>query len=187
MAFDSDMKRPRSAQGRFIRSWCRRLLIASAALLTGAASAAAFPWSIDMFRGESVQPLAVAPRVMPPGTLPVTGGELPMSRQEAAISLHNPFKPTHKRLARGNKLFEMSCAPCHGSDGKGDGSVRFLLTLPPANLTRAEPTERSDGYIYSTIRDGSITMPAYGDALSPDERWDVVLYVRQLQGKVAAK
>jgi len=181
------MKRPRSAQGRFIRSWCRRLLIASAALLTGAASAAAFPWSIDMFRGESVQPLAVAPRVMPPGTLPVTGGELPMSRQEAAISLHNPFKPTHKRLARGNKLFEMSCAPCHGSDGKGDGSVRFLLTLPPANLTRAEPTERSDGYIYSTIRDGSITMPAYGDALSPDERWDVVLYVRQLQGKVAAK
>lgn len=161
--------------------------MASAALLTAAASAAAFPWSIDMFRGDSIQPLAVAPRVMPSGTLPTSGGELPMSRQVAAISLHNPFTPTPKRLARGKKLFEMSCAPCHGSDGKGDGSVRFLLTLPPANLTRAEPTERSDGYLYSTIRDGSITMPAYGDALSPEERWDVILYVRWLQGKVAAK
>jgi len=140
-----------------------------------------------MFRSEAVQPLAVAPRVMPPGTLPTVGGELPMSRDVAAISLHNPFTATPKRLAHGRKLFETSCAPCHGTDGKGNGMVRFLLAIPPANLTRAQPTERSDGYLYSTIRDGSFTMPPYGDALSPEERWDVVLYLRWLQGKVAIK
>jgi mono/diheme cytochrome c family protein len=164
-----------------------RLLIAAAALLTAAGSAAGFPWSIDMFRGASVQPLAVAPRVMPPGTLPMSGGEPPMSRETAAPSLHNPFSPTAKRLKHGKKLFETTCAPCHGSDGKGNGTVRFLLAIPPANLTRAQPTERSDGYLYATIRNGSITMPAYGDTMSPEERWDVVMYLRWLQGKVAVK
>ncbi len=183
----SDMRSLRPAAQHSIYRWPGRLLIAAAAMLTTAATAAAFPWSIDMFRGESVQPMSVAPRVMPPGTLPMSGGESPMSRDVAAISMHNPFPPTPKRILHGKKLFEISCAACHGDDGKGDGSVRFLLTLPPANLTRAQPTERSDGYIYSTIRDGSITMPAYGDALSPEERWDVVLYVRQMQGKVATK
>jgi mono/diheme cytochrome c family protein len=155
------------------------------ALIAAAAPAGAFPWSIDMFRGDSIQPLEVAPRVMPPGTLPTTGGEVPMSREDAAVALHNPFKPTPDRLAHGRRLFETSCSPCHGADGKGDGTVKFLLMIPPANLTRAEPTERSDGYLYSTIRDGSITMPSYGDALTREERWDVVLYVRWLQGKVA--
>jgi len=159
----------------------------AATLLATAASAGAFPWSIDMFRGDSIQPLAVAPRVMPQGTLPTTGGEVPMSREEAATSLHNPYTPTPERLAHGKRLFETSCSPCHGTDGKGNGTVRFLLTIPPSNLTRAIPTERSDGYLYSTIRDGSITMPPYGDALSPEERWEVVLYVRWLQGKVAEK
>ncbi len=140
-----------------------------------------------MFRGASVQPFAAAPRVTPEGTLPTSGGELPMPREVAAVALHNPFTPTRKRLDHGKKLFETSCAPCHGTDGKGNGSVRFLLTIPPANLTRAQPTERSDGYIYATIRNGSIVMPGYGDAISPEDRWDVVLYVRWLQGKVAVK
>src|ERR1700680_4907479 len=33
----------------------------------------AFPWSTDMYEGPAVQPLEVAPRVMPAGTLPVDG------------------------------------------------------------------------------------------------------------------
>lgn len=171
---------------RTIRHCSLYLAMVTIALATAATTAGAFPWSIDMFRGDPVQPLAVAPRVMPPGTLPTTGGEVPMSREEAAVALHNPFKPTPDHLAHGKRLFETSCSPCHGTDGKGDGTVKFLLIVPPANLTRAEPTERSDGYLYSTIRDGSFTMPSYGDALTTEEeRWDVVLYVRWLQGKVA--
>src|SRR5215472_2231992 len=35
--------------------------------------AAAFPWSVDMFRGDAVQPMDQAPRVMPSGTLPING------------------------------------------------------------------------------------------------------------------
>jgi hypothetical protein len=69
-------------------------------MLAAAHRAGAFPWSIDMFRGESVQALAQSPRVMPPGTLPIDG-EAPMSREVAAATLHNPLKPSAGALAAG--------------------------------------------------------------------------------------
>ncbi len=139
-----------------------------------------------MFRGESVQPLAQSPRVMPPGTLPING-EAPMSREDASATLHNPLKPTPAALAAGKSLFETNCAVCHGSNARGNGTVRFLLRVPPADLTAGVAAQRSDGYIYATIRNGSIVMPSYADAMSSNERWEVVLYLRSLQGKVSAK
>jgi len=139
-----------------------------------------------MFRGESVQPLSQSPRVMPPGTLPVNG-EPPMSREDASTKLHNPLQTSPEVLAAGKSLFENNCAVCHGNDARGDGTVRFLLRVPPADLTAGVAAQRTDGYIYATIRNGSIVMPAYADAMSAHERWEVVLYLRSLQRKVAAK
>lgn len=155
-------------------------------VLIARGSAGAFPWDIDMFRGESVQPLAQSPRVMPPGTLPIDG-EPPMSREDASAALHNPLKPTPAALAAGKSLFQTNCAVCHGSNARGNGTVSFLLRVPPADLTAGVAAQRSDGYIYATIRNGSIVMPSYADAMSSHERWEVVLYLRSLQGKVAAK
>lgn len=173
------MKRPEAAL------WSAAALCA--ALLMVARGAGASPWSIDMFRGQSVQALARAPRVMPPGSLPVNGLP-PVSRQTAAATLHNPVKSTPDAVAHGKMLFETDCAVCHDSSGRGDGPVRFLLRIPPADLTRGIATQRSDGYIYATIRNGSFVMPAYGDAMSAHESWEVVLYVRSLQArKVGAK
>jgi S-disulfanyl-L-cysteine oxidoreductase SoxD len=157
-----------------------------ALLLAAAHRASAFPWSIDMFRGESVQALAQSPRVMPRGTLPVDG-EAPMSREVAASTLHNPLKPSAPALAQGKSLFENNCAACHGVGGRGDGTVRFLLRIPPADLTAGVAAQRSDGYIYATIRNGSIVMPSYADAMSPTERWEVVLYLRSLRRRVSEK
>ncbi len=161
-------------------------LLMCALLLAATHRAGAFPWSIDMFRGESVQAMAQSPRVMPRGTLPIDG-EPPMSRQAAAAALHNPLKPSAAALAAGKSLFENNCAVCHGGDARGDGTVRFLLRVPPADLTAGVAAQRSDGYIYATIRNGSIVMPSYADAMSPTERWQVVLYLRSLQRRVSAK
>ncbi len=134
-----------------------------------------------MYRGASVQPLEVSPRVMPAGTLPVQGGEPPMPREQAARVLKNPLPATAEHLQHGQTLFQKTCATCHGTGGRGDGAVRDQTLLPPADLTAGIPTERTDGYIYGTIRNGGIVMPAYGDATSGDERWELVLYVRALQ------
>src|SRR6266851_425804 len=146
-----------------------------------------FPWSIDMFRRPPVQPLAIAPRVMPSGTLPISGGHDPITREQAAISLHNPLTPTAAHLEHGRQLYQNICAPCHGPRGKGDGPVASLLAKPPDDLTSPDSARRSDGFLYAEIRDGGGAMPSYADAMSADERWEVVLFQRSLQQKTAAK
>jgi mono/diheme cytochrome c family protein len=137
-----------------------------------------------MFRGPAVKPLAVPPRNVPPGALPIAGGEPPMSRGLADGTLENPLPPTPTHLARGAWLFQTYCMPCHGMSGAGAGPVAFQMIVPPPDLTFAQPAQRSDGYLYATIRNGSIVMPAYGDAMSAEERWQLVLYLRKLQGRL---
>src|SRR5271166_2293321 len=146
----------------------------------GGSSAGAFPWSIDMYRGPEVQPMAVAPRVMPEGTLPINRGEPPMTVEQGAISLHNPLKPTAEVIVAGKALYESQCAVCHGARGAGDGSVVHLLRKQPGDLTGAESSVWSDGFFYGVIRNGYGYMPPMGDALLPNERWAVILYLRAL-------
>lgn len=160
----------------------------------------AFPWSTDMYQGAAVQPLEIAPRVMPPGTLPVNGihynvhyGQpagmpttaaiLPMKLELMTVRQQNPLQPTSENLAHGKVLFETVCAPCHGQFGKGDGSVVHLLAHKPANLLTGVSTNLPDGYVFGYIRNGGIWMPSYDDAMSATERWQIVLYMRDLEKK----
>lgn len=151
--------------------------------MVAAPAAWSFPWSIDMYRGPAIQPLAVAPRVMPEGTLPVKGGLPPMSREEMTIKLHNPLKPTPANLKKGKFLYLTNCAPCHGDDGLGNGPVAGagILKAKPADLVHGLAKALPGGFLYATIRNGGISMPSYDDAMSSNGRWKVVLWVRNLQ------
>ena len=54
----------------------------------------------------------------------------------------------------------------------------------PVNLKQAQTQGRTDGYIFAYIRyGGKVMMPAYG-RINEQEAWDIVYYVRYLQGKV---
>jgi mono/diheme cytochrome c family protein len=159
--------------------------LAALACLFGAPQASAFPWSIDMYRGPEVQPMTVAPRVMPEGTLPINRGEPPITLEQAAVGLHNPLQPTADRIATGKTLYATQCAVCHGASGSGDGSVVHLLRKRPEDLTGSESSTWSDGFIYGVIRNGYGYMSPMGDALTPNERWAVVLFVRTLRVKSA--
>src|SRR6185437_5302957 len=94
-------------------------------------SAHAFPWSIDMFRGAAIQPLEVAPRVMPDGVLPVDGIHYnnhlgqpdglpgaddhavpPMKLEAMTVKMHNPLQATPENLKHGHQLFLANCSPC---------------------------------------------------------------------------
>ena len=140
-----------------------------------------------MYRGDAIQPFARAPRVMPSDALPVHG-EPALSREQATIKLHDPLTSTRENIERGKRLFATNCATCHGDNGTGDGPVAKagILARPPANLVFGASRSLPDGYIYGTIVNGGIVMPSLGDALSPDERWQVVLYVRSLQSGASA-
>lgn len=150
----------------------------------GARSAGAFPWSTDMFQGAAVQPLEMAPRVMPSGTLPINGIQK-MDLEQMTIEMKNPLKETPANLAHGKDLFLNTCQPCHGENADGNGPVAHLLQHKPTNLTTGISKNLPDGYIYGYIRNGGIWMPSYADAMSSDERWDVIMYVRSMQAKAA--
>jgi len=157
----------------------------AAILAFAAAPAFCFPWDIDMYRGPAVQPYEVAPRVTPPGTLPIDG-EPPLSLELATVKLHNPLQPTPNNLAAGKQLFLTNCAPCHGEAGEGNGPVTKILTKPSKDLVAGASKNLPDGYIYGAITDGILTMPSYADSLPPRERWQVVLYVRSIQQAASA-
>jgi mono/diheme cytochrome c family protein len=183
---------------------CTRMISASIAIamavLGEGSKAYAFPWSTDMYQGAAVQPLEIAPRVMPDGTLPVNGihynvhyGQpagmpttaaiLPMKLELMTVREQNPLQPTSENLAHGRALFETVCAPCHGEFGKGNGSVVHLLAHKPADLLTGVSTNLPDGYVFGYIRNGGIWMPSYDDAMSMTERWQIVLYMRDLEKK----
>ena len=53
--------------------------------------------------------------------------------------------------------------------------------IPPPDLTNAEfQRQRTDGFWHSYILAGGAVMPAYGEALSSEEAWHLVNYLRSL-------
>jgi len=95
----------------------------------------------------------------------------------------NPVPADAVSLQRGELLFQRNCAPCHGTDGKGDGPVAKYFKADakkPADLTDPRMATQSDGAVYITISQGFGTMPPLNENLDQRSRWDVVNYVRTL-------
>jgi mono/diheme cytochrome c family protein len=66
------------------------------------------------------------------------------------------------------------------AQGKGNGPVSTKF-VPPADLTNADLQKgRTDGYWQSYMSVGGAVMPSYGEALSAEERWHVVNFLRTL-------
>lgn len=75
-------------------------------------------------------------------------------------------------VARGGDLFRLNCASCHNFTGKG-GALSSGKYAP--DLSPAEPAQ-----IYTAMLTGPQNMPKFGDRqLSPEEKRDIVAYVRQ--------
>jgi len=94
----------------------------------------------------------------------------------------NPVPADQASLARGSELFQINCSVCHGTGGKGDGTVASFLQNRPADLTSPAVQFLSDGAIFLTITNGIPGfMPALNENLTVRERWDVVNFVRTLK------
>ncbi|NJL31335.1 MAG: cytochrome c [Phycisphaerales bacterium] len=91
-------------------------------------------------------------------------------------------------VQRGQKLYGVYCATCHGMDGYGNGPINQRAIekeepkwVPASNLHTEEIRGRADGHLYNTIRNGIRNMPAYGSQIDTADRWAIVAYVRALQ------
>ena len=99
---------------------------------------------------------------------------------DSMAALANPVPSSDSSLANGRMYYQINCAVCHGDRGMGDGAAtRFGMAgiSIVADLTKA----RTDGYLFGMIRNGRGLMPPY-NRIEERDRWDVVNYIRALQG-----
>ena len=92
----------------------------------------------------------------------------------------DPMPLSRERLELGRRRFEVTCAACHGLLGDGNSPVARNMSLrPPPSLHLK--VQNPDGYFYRVIAEGYGYMPSYASALTVEERWAVVDYLRALQ------
>src|SRR5205085_4327257 len=96
----------------------------------------------------------------------------------------NPAASSDASLRNARKYFQINCAVCHGVSGMGDGTAT-KYGFPGINLLTDVTKNRTDGYIFGMIRNGRGLMPTY-NRIEERDRWDIVNYVRSLQGKFGA-
>jgi mono/diheme cytochrome c family protein len=112
-------------------------------------------------------------------------GRLPtMGALDSMSGIANPTAADARSLRNGRMYYQINCAVCHGEAGKGDGPILAARAIFPPPLIGPSAEGRSDGYIWGIIRNGRGAMPSY-NRIEELDRWDVVNYVRGLQGKYA--
>ncbi len=84
-------------------------------------------------------------------------------------------------VAGGLKHYEDNCTPCHGTSGHGDGPLAsgMPVNLKPADLSAPHTALHTAGDLYWWITHGfeGSSMPGFADALTYEERWDVINFL----------
>ena len=102
----------------------------------------------------------------------------------AGLELVNPVPVSPEVLAEGKEQYSIFCSNCHGDKGDGKGylftSKRF--TAQPTSLTGDLVKAKPDGEIYHVITMGTLSglMGSHASQISPENRWKIVHYVREL-------
>jgi mono/diheme cytochrome c family protein len=123
---------------------------------------------------------------MPAGVI-ARGGSviLPREQRELAAKIPNPLKVSAESVAVGKERYQTFCLPCHGPEAKGGvtGPVAVKF-VPTPDLTNAQlQAGRTDGYWHSYIMAGGAVMPSYSEAMSSEEAWHIVNFLRSVASR----
>jgi mono/diheme cytochrome c family protein len=148
----------------------------------------------EMYRSVSFKPYDPNPvtgtgqtLMLPPeGTVPFGSEPFgysagPEEARRAGRELRNPMTPDRPNLERGKKVFETVCFVCHGPRGEGDGPIIGRFPNPPS-LQADRAKQLPDGQIFHIVTRGQGIMASHAAQVLPEDRWKVILYLRQLQG-----
>jgi mono/diheme cytochrome c family protein len=153
------------------------VLIPTVIGLLFAYSVLAIPLPNQMVNQDSVAYLQGPRLAAPVEAVPVQGPVLIGGGQPAS----EPIPATADSLQRGQVLFDIDCALCHGQSGMGDGPLSGFFSPKPVDLTGDVVQSLSDAQIFLIITNGFVVMPSLAENLSPEDRWDVVNHVRSLK------
>lgn len=133
------------------------------------------PFPTDMMDSPAVG-YQEAPRLSPPeNSVPIQG--------EAVIPEEfpvNPIPADETSLQRGEILYQIHCALCHGDTGRGDGPLAHYFSRTPEDLGGSKAAAEFDGSVFLAIQQGFGEMPPLSENLTTREMWDVINFTRTL-------
>ena len=112
----------------------------------------------------------------PKNSIPVSG--VPYVKEGRPAE--NPYPGDPQSIARGEALFAIHCAVCHGEKGQGGGVVGQYFNPPPPVLSKDLLSGLDDARLFQILTEGFGRMPRMVENLSIEQRWDVVNYLRSL-------
>lgn len=99
----------------------------------------------------------------------------------------NPLTVSEANLNAAKAIYSDKCANCHGDMGKGDGSDAMMYDPAPSDLTDAAKMNKlTDGEIFYQIMEGRKPMPSFKKKLTEEQRWQLVLLVRNFASSTPA-
>ena len=100
----------------------------------------------------------------------------------------NPVRFTELSVDRGKRLFQIQCVLCHGVNADGKGDFTGVYGVHPPDFTNPDVLgKRTDGELFYIIGAGTEKMPGKHMQLTEEQRWDVVNYLRAVEGKIPAQ
>lgn len=105
--------------------------------------------------------------------------------KKAGLELTIPSNLKDVSPDRGKREYDIYCAICHGLDGRGEGILYKSGKYPsePASLVSPEMAEKPDGEIYHVITVGSAIMQAHASQIKVEDRWKIILYIKNVLQK----
>ena len=154
-------------------------------------------------KSEETKPVDPSPQPQTvPAVAPVTSADQPPAATptpapaapEKPWITELPIEANEANMKLGENKFQIYCATCHGYAGFGDGLVHKRADalaqgtwLPPTSMHIDRVKAQPVGKIFNTISKGQGKMAGYANAITPKERWAIVLYIRALQRSRDAK
>ena len=145
----------------------------------------------EAFTPNKIFPNGQTMQVAPAHT--IARGQMPHPKNADGSPIQyseNPFEYDEYAQYRGKMMYEVNCMPCHGADGKGNGTVvEKGFPKPPSFAGRAwrkgndNDYDYNQGWIYNMITFGRGNMSSYAQQLSVEDRWAVSEYVRRELGR----
>jgi mono/diheme cytochrome c family protein len=127
------------------------------------------------------------------GVLPVQADVAPSrleatllgSALRASVARHapdggNPLPASQNNLVAGARVYSQMCSRCHGVSAESDDTYGRSF-YPPAPRLALEQPSYSDAEMFWIVKHGirNTAMPAWGNLLSDEEIWQVVIVLRK--------
>src|ERR1700692_4866379 len=98
-----------------------------------------------------------------------------------ALGDYMPFPVTKEVLERGRERFNITCTPCHGRVGDGNGFIPTRGFRQPPSLHIDRLRKAPIAYFFDVDTNGFGVMPDYAAQVAVRDRWCIAAYIRALQ------